>query len=252
MRLIEISVMIASACVLSNCAVNSVNGGAASPSSSGEVNAQSAFQAQKVDVDFVAAWSRYQRGDRSGSGRYLEQAAKTLRAQGGNDASVRGLAGRVKGGSSISETEFEQTFAQSHRAMAGVRRLEADRFLALNEGQAAGSSMQEMAYHTEQSARWSGQPLSEQEQQEVSNLRRMGGALQTGSGYLAKGSGYMIQGTGWVLGKGFNMITRGGERTQGRAGSVIRGTGQGGETGSRWIQGAGGGLNRFGDWLLGR
>lgn len=112
--------------------------------------------------------------------------------------------------------------------------------------------MEASAYHTERSAEWSRQPLSPQEQQEVSNLRRVGDALQTGSGYLVKGSGYLVQGTGWVLGKGFNLLTRGGERTVGRTGSVMAGTGRGGETGSRWIENAGGGIRRFGDWILGR
>lgn len=225
---------------------------ASSNSAGGPGNANIAFAAQKVDVDFVAAWSRYQRGEKSSAGGYLDNAANTLRAQGGNPAAIQSLAGRVKSGQSVSEREFEQTFSQSHNAMAGVRRVQAERFLVQHKDQAAGSSMQEMAYHTERSAQWSGQPLSNQQQQEVSNLRRVGGTLQTGSGYLVKGSGYVLKGTGWVLGKGFNLMTRGGQRTSGTTGSVIRGAGQGGETGSRWIQGAGNGMNRFGDWILRR
>lgn len=211
-----------------------------------------AFATQKVDVDFVAAWSRYQRGDKGGASRYLDRAASTLRQQGGNPANIQTLASRVKSGNQVSESEFEQTFAGSHRAIAIVLRNQADQQLSQNNEQAAGVSMEAIAYHTERSAEWSGQPLSPAQQQEVSNLRRVGGALRTGSGYLVKGSGYVVQGTGWVLGKGFNLLTRGGERTQGRTGSVIRGTGRGGETGSRWIEGAGGGLRRFGDWILRR
>lgn len=190
--------------------------------------------------------------DRSGTGRYLDKAAGTLRSQGGNPASIQALAGRVRAGQPVSENEFEQTFAWSHRAMAGLRRSQADQQLAQQKQKEAGASMEAMAFHTERSAQWSGQPLTPQQQQEVSNLRRVGGALRTGSGYLVKGSGYVVQGTGWVLGKGFNLLTRGGERTVGRTGSVIRGTGRGGETGSRWIQGAGGGMRRFGDWILRR
>lgn len=211
-----------------------------------------AFAAQKVDVDFVAAWSRYQRGDKSGAGRYLDKAATTLRKQGGNPSGIQGLASRVKSGSSVSEKEFEKTFAGSHSAMANVRRSQADQYLTQKDEQAAGASMEAMAYHTERSAEWSGQPLTAQQQQEVSNLRRVGGALRTGSGYLVKGSGYVVQGTGWVLGKGFGLLTKGGERTVGRTGSVMRGTGRGGETGSRWVEGAGDGIRRFGDWILRR
>lgn len=211
-----------------------------------------AFAAQKVDVDFVAAWSRYQRGDKTGAGGYLNKASATLRQQGGNPANIQSLASRVRSGSTVSEKDFEQTFAGSHRAMADVRRSQADQYLTQKNEQAAGASMEAMAYHTERSAEWSGQPLTPQQQQEVSNLRRVGGALRTGSGYLVKGSGYVVQGTGWVLGKGFGLLTKGGERTVGRTGSVMRGTGSGGETGSRWIQGAGGGLKRFGDWILRR
>lgn len=243
--------------ILGGFLLTSCGGGAAAGAGTGGAastggNANIAFAAQKVDVDFVAAWSRYQRGDKSGAGRYLDRAATTLRKQGGNAQTIQGLASRVKSGASVSENDFEQTFAGSHRAMAGVRRTQADELLAQQNEQAAGASMEAMAYHTERSAQWSGQPLSPQQQEEVSNLRRVGGALRTGSGYLVKGSGFVVQGTGWVLGKGFNLLTRGGERTQGTTGSVMRGTGRGGETGSRWIEGAGGGLKRFGDWILRR
>ena len=226
---------------------SSVGGGAG-----GANGASVAFAAQKVDVDFVSAWSRYQKGDKPGTGRYLDKAATTLRQQGGNPSAIQGLASRVKSGSSVSEREFEQTFAGSHTAMATVRRDQAGQYLAQNNEQAAGSSMEAMAYHTERSAEWSGQPLTVQQKEEVSNLRRVGGALRTGSGYLVKGSGYVVQGTGWVLGKGFSLLTKGGERTVGRTGSVIRGTGRGGETGSGWIKGAGSGIGRFGDWILRR
>ena len=136
--------------------------------------------------------------------------------------------------------------------MAQVRRTQAEQYLLAQKEQAAGASMEAMAYHTERSAEWSGQPLTLQQQQEVTNLRKVGGALRTGSGYLVKGSGYVVQGTGWVLGKGFSLLTKGGELTQGRTGTVIRNTGAGGETGSGWIKGAGAGLGRFGDWILQR
>ncbi|GHC55480.1 hypothetical protein [Roseibacillus persicicus] len=222
------------------------------PLGAGSGDANAAFAAQKVDVDFVAAWSRYQRGDRTGSGRYLDKAAATLKQQGGNTGAIKSLAQRVKSGDSVSEKDFDETFAGSHRAMAQYHRGQADRLIAGQQEQAAGASMEASAYHFERSAQWSGQPLSPQEQQEVSNLRRVGDALQTGSGYLVKGSGYLVEGTGWVLGKGFNLLTRGGERTQGTAGNVMFGTGRGGETGSRWIESAGGGIRRFGDWILRR
>ena len=238
-----------SSCGVHPQSVQSNSGGVASGISDG---ADSAFAAQKVDVDFVAAWSRFQKGDRSGSGNYLDKASTTLRSQGGNPSTIQGLASRVKSGAHVSESEFEQTFAGSHRAMAQVRRTQADQYLLAQKEQAAGVSMEAMAYHTERSAEWSGQPLTAQEQEEVSNLRKVGGALRTGSGYLVKGSGYVVQGTGWVLGKGFSLLTKGGERTQGRTGSVIRGTGRGGETGSGWIKGAGTGIGRFGDWILRR
>lgn len=238
---------------LSNCGTIKVPANAPLlPSDTSGASASAAFEAQKVDVDFVAAWSRFQRGDKSGAGRYLDKAVLTLRQQGGNPTTIQSLAARVKSGSSVSESEFEQTFAGSHSALATVRKNQANQYLAQNQGQAAGVSMEAMAYHTERSAEWSGQPLTPQQQEEVSNLRRVGGALRTGSGYLVKGSGYVVQGTGWVLGKGFNLLTRGGERTIGRTGSVMRGTGKGGETGSRWIEGAGTGLGRFGDWILRR
>ncbi len=240
------------AAVLGGLTSCGTGGGAAPSPGFGRGDANAAFAAQKVDVDFVAAWSRYQRGDRAGAGRYLDKAAGTLRKQGGDAGTIRNLASRVKSGTTVSESEFEQTFAGSHLAMASVRRNQADQQLAQQDERAAGASMEAMAYHTERSAEWSGQPLTARQQQEVSNLRRVGGALRTGSGYVVKGSGYVVQGTGWVLGKGFNLLTRGGERTQGRTGSVIRGTGRGGETGSRWIEGAGGGMRRFGDWILRR
>ena len=236
---------------LTSCGAGSSSGASAGGTVGGG-DANSAFAAQKVDVDFVAAWSRYQKGDKPGAGRYLDKAAGTLRKQGGSPAGIQGLASRVKSGSSVSEKEFEQTFAGSHRNLADVQRTQADQYLAQQNEPAAGASMEAMAYHTERSAEWSGQPLTTQQKQEVSNLRNVGVALRTGSGYLVKGSGYVIQGTGWVLGKGFSLLTRGGERTVGRTGSVMRGTGQGGETGSGWIQGAGSGINRFGDWILRR
>ena len=234
------------------CVTSCGGGGKATPAIGSDGGANAAFAAQKVDVDFVAAWSRYERGDKTGAGRYLDKAATTLRKQGGNSSNIQSLASRVKSGSSVSEKEFEQTFAGSHRAMASVRRNQADQYIKQNNEQAAGSSMEAVAYHTERSAEWSGQPLTTQEQQEVSNLRRVGGALRTGSGYLVKGGGYVVQGTGWVLGKGFSLLTKGGQRTQGTAGSVIRGTGQGGETGAGWVEGAGSGIGRFGDWILRR
>lgn len=174
----------------------------------------------------------------------------TIRQKGGNPSAIANLSKKVSSGRSVSESEFQQTFAASHREMAGQHRSLVDRFLARNEEKSAGSSMQAVAYHTERSAEWSGQPLSKQERSEMSALRSVGGALQTGSGILVKGSGYIIQGTGWVLGKGFSLLTMGGERTVGRTGSVMRGTGSGGEAGSQWIQNAGGGVSRFGDWIL--
>lgn len=209
-----------------------------------------AFEAQKVDVEFVSAWSRYQQGDRSGTVKYLDRAMTAMRQKGGGTSTIASLSKKVSSGKKVSESEFQQTFAASHREMAGQQRSLVDRLLAKNQERSAGSSMQAMAYHTERSAEWSGQPLSSQEQSEVSTLRSVGSALQTGSGILVKGSGYIIQGTGWVLGKGFSLLTAGGERTVGRTGSVMRGTGTGGETGSQWIQNAGGGVKNFGDWIL--
>lgn len=209
-----------------------------------------AFEAQKVDVEFVSAWSRYQQGDRTGAKRYLDRSMAAIRRRGGSASTIASLSKKVSSGKRVSESEFQQTFAASHREMAGQHRSLVDRFLAKNEEKSAGSSMQAMAYHTERSAEWAGQPLSSQERSEVSTLRSVGSALQTGSGILVKGSGYIIQGTGWVLGKGFSLLTMGGERTVGRTGSVMRGTGSGGETGSQWIQNAGGGVARFGDWIL--
>ncbi|MBK1835402.1 hypothetical protein [Roseibacillus ishigakijimensis] len=217
-----------------------------------DADAHSAFAAQKADVDFVAAWSRFQRGDRAGAGRYLDKAAATLSRQGGESSAVRHLAQRVRSGQKVSERDFETTFAGSHRAMARHYREQAEVAISDQQEQAAGASMQAMAYHTEQSANWAREPLTPQQQQEVSHLRSVGNALQAGSGYLVKGSGYVVEGTGWVLGKGFSLLTRGGERTQGTTGSILRGTGRGGETGSRWLEGAGGGLRRFGNWILGQ
>lgn len=162
------------------------------------------------------------------------------------------FASRVRGSGTIADTEFEQLFASSHRQMAQLHRVQADRYLAGERQREAGASMEAMAYHVERSAEWSGEPLSQQEQREVGNLRAAGNALRTGSGYLVKGSGVLVEGTGWVLGKGFQLLTRGGDRTSGTTGEVLRGTGRGGETGSRWIESAGRGLGRFGDWILRR
>ena len=234
---------------LSSCGVSQRGPGSSLGAGSA---ADVAFAAQKVDVDFVSAWSRYERGDKAGAVRYLDRASTTLGQQGGNARSIQNLAGRVKAGSSVSASEFERTFAGSHRAMAGIRGAEAERFLAHKQGTAAGSSIEAVAYHTQRSADWSGQALSLGQRQNVSNLNQVGTALRTGSGYLVKGSGYVVQGTGWVFGKGFNMLTRSGESTQGTAGNLIRGTGQGGETGSSWIEGAGSGIRRFGDWMIGQ
>lgn len=236
----------------SSCGVSQrgqlIGGSSSSAGSAADV----AFAAQQVDVDFVSAWSRYERGDKAGAGRYLDKASATLTQQGGDAGAIRSLASRVKSGSSVSESEFERTFAGSHRAMAGVRGAEAEQFLAQQQGAAAGSSIEAIAYHTQRSADWSGQTLSLGQQQGVSNLTQIGTALRAGSGYLVKGSGYVVQGTGWVFGKGFNMLTRGGSATPGTAGTLIRGTGQGGETGSGWIEGAGSGIRRFGDWMIGQ
>jgi hypothetical protein len=236
--------------LLTNCSTAGV--GLRQSGSGGEGGADAAFEAQKVSVDFVSAWSRYERGDRVGAKRYLDSSAKKMREQGVNSQSVTNLAARLHRGDKISESDFDQAFATSHREMAGHYRGEVDSRLASNQGQSAGAAMQARAYHLEQSAQWSGQPLSSQEQAEVSNLQQVGNGLQAGSGYLVKGSGYLVQGTGWVLGKGFGLISQGGERADGGAGSFLRGTGNGGETGSRWIENAGGGITRFGDWILGQ
>ena len=237
-------VMLASSCA-------TITGGNRLGAQTGTRVADAAFQAQKVDVDFVAAWSRFQRADRSGAERYLARASNTLSQQGGDVVALDRLRAGLRSGNSVSEQDFERTLAGSHQAMAQFYQQRASRFLASREDRAAGASMEAMAYHTEGSARWSGQTLDPNQQQEISRLRTVGNALQTGSGYLVKGSGYLVQGTGWVLGKGFELLSYGGERTRGTAGSVIRGTGQGGETGSRWVQGAGNGIRRFGDWILG-
>ncbi len=238
--------------MLSSCSSSRQPGGGRTFIPNGGSEATAAFAAQQVDVDFVAAWSLYQKGDRAGTSRYLERAATTLRSQGGNPAVIHSLAHRVRAGGGLNEQVFVQTFAGSHRSMAVVRRQQADQQLALKNEQGAGASLEAIAYHTERSAQWSGQPLTANQRGEVSSLRRVGGALRNGSGYLVQGSGYLVQGTGWVLGKGFSLLTRGGERTRGRAGNVISGAGRGGETGSGWIQGAGGGIRRFGDWIQGR
>jgi len=209
-----------------------------------------AIEVQKVDVIFVSAWSRYQQGDRTGTVKYLNSSIAALKQKGVNSNAIVSLSRKVSSGQKVSESEFQNTFARSHQAMAGQQRSLIERYVSTQQDRSAGQSMQAAAYHTERSAQWSGQPLTAEQQQEVSGLRVAGNALQTGSGYLVKGSGYVIKGTGWVLGKGFNLITQGGERTAGRTGSVIRGTGTGGETGSRWIESAGSGVNNFGDWIL--
>lgn len=218
----------------------------------GPADARAAFQAQEVDVHFVAALSRFDRGDKSGSANYLDRAATVMKKQGVDNSSVKALAGRLRSGNGLKQRDLEQVFAQSHYAMADYHRGRANTLIAKNQPQGAGESMEAMAYHVERSSEWSGQPLTAEQKGEVSNLRATGEALRTGTGYLVKGSGYVVQGTGWVLGKGFGFLTDKGNETSGRGGSFMRGTGRGGETGSRWIEGTGNGIKRFGDWLLRR
>ena len=209
-----------------------------------------AIEVQKIDVIFVSAWSRYQQGDRQGTVKYLNSSISALQQKGVNSRGIANLSQKVSSGKNVSENEFLQTFSNSHQQMAGQQRSLVDRFVAGRKDRSAGESMQAVAYHTERSAAWSGQPLNATQRQEISSLQIAGNALQSGSGYLVKGSGQVIKGTGWVLGKGFELVTRGGERTVGRTGSVIRGAGTGGETGSGWIESAGSGVSRFGDWIL--
>ncbi|MEM9079412.1 MAG: hypothetical protein AAGC74_01830, partial [Verrucomicrobiota bacterium] len=146
----------------------------------------------------------------------------------------------------------EQLFASTHEEMAEFHRGRAEQMMARRQDQRAGESMQAMAYHKEREAKWSREPLTAAEKQEVKNLRKVGTALRTGTGYLVKGSGYVLQGTGWVLGKGFQFLSRKGDAATGNSGKIMRGTGQGGETGSRWIENAGNGVKRMGDWMMGR
>lgn len=232
---------------LTNCSTQGVALRQTAPIGQG---ATAAFEAQKVDVEFISAWSRFEKGDRARSSKYLNRAAASLRQRGVSSREVEGLARRVGSGSRVTERDFDAVFASSHRALAGHHRGVADTRLASNQRQSAGESLHASAYHIEQSAQWSGQPLSPQQQQEVSSLRQVGSALQAGSGYLVKGSGFLVQGAGWVLGKGFQLLSSGGERTRGGAGSVLRGTGRGGETGSMWIQNLGQGMRNSGDWIL--
>lgn len=234
-----IAVLLMTSCSTQGVALRQTGGGATA-----------AFEAQKVDVEFISAWSRFEKGDRASSQKYLNRASASLRGKKLSTRGVDNLARRVGSGAKVTERDFDSVFAASHRELAGHRREQADSFLANNQRVSAGESLQASAYHIEQSAQWSGQPLSSQEQQEVTTLRQVGSALQTGSGYLVKGSGFLVQGTGWVLGKGFGLIRGGGERTQGGAGSFLRGTGKGGETGSAWIENLGQGMRNSGDWIL--
>lgn len=236
-------VLAMTSCSTSGIALRQSGGG-------GAEGATAAFEAQKVDVEFISAWSRFEKGDRKSSANYLNRASSSLRAKGLSSRGVEGLARRVANGSKVTESDFDSVFAASHRDLAKHHRGQADHHLASNQQHSAGDAMQATAYHIEQSAQWSGQPLSPMEEQDVMSLRQVGNALQAGSGYLVKGSGYVVQGTGWVLGKGFELLSSGGDRTRGGAGSFLRGTGQGGETGSRWIQNLGEGMRNSGDWIL--
>lgn len=45
--------------------------------------ANAAFESQQVDVHFVAALSRYERGDKAGAASYLKKAGEVVKKQGG-------------------------------------------------------------------------------------------------------------------------------------------------------------------------